>query len=71
MINILNFFGLYTRKQLREVGDAHIELCAIECDMLSELYNAKVGFDVGYKMGTQRCAKALRLMKSENLGTRK
>ena len=67
MLKLLNFFGLYTTKQLREARDAYAELGAIQCDMLSELYNANVGFDVGYKMGTKRCAKVLRSMKSENL----
>ena len=67
MLKLLNFFGLYTTKQLREARDAYAELGAIQCDMLSDLYNANVGFDVGYKMGTKRCAKVLRSMKSENL----
>ena len=68
MIKILNFFGFYTTRQLREARDAYVELGAIQCNMLSLLYtNQRVGFDLGYTMAAKRCAEILRQMKSENL----
>lgn len=66
MHKILNFFGLYTTEQLRQARDAIIEIGAIKCDLLSQLYtNNKVAFDAGYTMGAKRCAKELRAMKNE------
>lgn len=64
LTKILNYFGLYTRDQLKEARNAMLELSAIQSDLIAQLYlNKTVGFDVGYAMGAQRCAKETRKLK--------
>ena len=60
----LNFFGLYTKAQLKESRNAMLELSAIQMDLIAELFtDKKVAFDVGYTMCAKRCAEETRKLK--------
>jgi len=65
IVGTLLYLGWRSRRIPKLTRDDGLEEAARVCDALAELYQREdIGFDVGYKLGAQRCAEEIRARKN-------